>query len=61
MAASLGGAVARRAPARRRRPRPGLERADEREYCKAHQNEKIIYAIGVVFKDMRAEGMMMEK
>jgi hypothetical protein len=31
------------------------------EYCKAHQNEKIIHAIGVVFKDMRAEGMMMEK
>ena len=31
------------------------------EFCKAHQNEKIIHAIGVVFKDMRAEGMMMEK
>jgi len=31
------------------------------EYCKEHQNEKIIHAIGVVFKDMRAEGMMMEK
>ena len=31
------------------------------EYCKAHQNETIIHAIGVVFKDMRAEGMMMEK
>jgi HdeA/HdeB family len=31
------------------------------EYCKAHENEKIIHAIGVVFKDMRAEGMMMEK
>src|SRR3984885_7275482 len=30
------------------------------EYCKAHENEKIIHAIGVVFKDMRAEGMMME-
>jgi hypothetical protein len=25
------------------------------EYCKAHPNEKIIHAIGVVFKDMRAE------
>jgi hypothetical protein len=25
------------------------------EYCKAHQNEKIVHAIGVVFKDMRAE------
>jgi hypothetical protein len=25
------------------------------EYCKAHPDEKIIHAIGVVFKDMRAE------
>jgi HdeA/HdeB family len=25
------------------------------EYCKAHQNEKIIHAIAIVFKDMRAE------
>jgi hypothetical protein len=25
------------------------------EYCKAHQKEKIIHAVGVVFKDMRAE------
>jgi hypothetical protein len=25
------------------------------EYCKANQNEKIIHAIAVVFKDMRAE------
>src|SRR5665811_1133157 len=25
------------------------------EYCKAHQNEKIIHAIAVVFKDLRAE------
>ena len=25
------------------------------EYCKAHPNEKNIHAIGVVFKDMRAE------
>ena len=24
-------------------------------YCKAHPDEKIIHAIGVVFKDMRAE------
>jgi len=31
------------------------------EHCKAHPEEKIIHAIGVVFKDMRAEGMMMEK
>ena len=25
------------------------------EYCKAHPDEKITHAIGVVFKDMRAE------
>jgi hypothetical protein len=25
------------------------------EYCKEHQNEKIIHALAVVFKDMRAE------
>jgi hypothetical protein len=25
------------------------------EYCKAHQDEKIVHAIGIVFKDMRAE------
>lgn len=25
------------------------------EYCKGHPDEKIIHAIGVVFKDMRAE------
>ncbi len=31
------------------------------EYCKAHHDEKIIHAIGVVLKDMRAEGMMQEK
>ena len=31
------------------------------EYCKQHQNEKIIHAIGVVIKDMRAEGLMQEK
>src|SRR5208282_6924638 len=31
------------------------------EYCKAHQDEKIIHAIAVNLKDMRAEGMMQEK
>ena len=31
------------------------------EYCKQHQNEKIIHAIAVNMHDMRAEGMMMEK
>ncbi len=31
------------------------------EYCKQHTNEKIIHAIAVNLKDMRAEGMMMEK
>ena len=31
------------------------------EYCKAHPEEKIIHAIGLVIKDMRAEGMMQEK
>ncbi len=31
------------------------------EYCKAHQDEKIIHAIGVNLNDMRAEGMMQEK
>ncbi len=31
------------------------------EYCKAHPDEKIIHAIGVVFKDMHAEAMMMKK
>jgi len=31
------------------------------EYCKAHPDEKIIHAIGLVIKDMRAEKMMMEK
>jgi hypothetical protein len=25
------------------------------EYCKAHREDKIIHAIGIVFKDMRAE------
>ncbi len=31
------------------------------EYCKQHQNEKIIHAIAVNLHDMRAEGMMQEK
>ena len=31
------------------------------EYCKEHQNEKIIHAIAVLLKEDRAEGMMMEK
>ncbi len=31
------------------------------EYCKAHQDEKIIHAIAVNLKDMRAEGLMQEK
>ena len=31
------------------------------EYCKAHPDERIIHAIGVNLKDMRAEGMMQEK
>jgi HdeA/HdeB family len=31
------------------------------EYCKAHQDEKIIHAISVNLKDMRAEGLMQEK
>jgi len=31
------------------------------EYCKAHQDEKIIHAIAVNLKDMRAEGIMQEK
>jgi hypothetical protein len=31
------------------------------EYCKAHPDEKIIHAIGLVIKDMRTEKMMMEK
>jgi HdeA/HdeB family len=31
------------------------------EYCKAHQDERIIHAIAVNLKDMRAEGMMQEK
>ncbi len=31
------------------------------EYCKQHQDEKIIHAIAVNLKDMRAEGLMQEK
>ncbi len=31
------------------------------EYCKQHQNEKIIHAMSVVLKDERAEGLMREK
>jgi hypothetical protein len=31
------------------------------EYCKAHLDEKIIHAIAVNLKDMRAEGLMQEK
>jgi hypothetical protein len=31
------------------------------EYCKAHPDERIIHAIGVMLREDRAEGMMMEK
>ena len=31
------------------------------EYCKAHQDEKIIHAIGLILKEDRAEGLMNEK
>jgi HdeA/HdeB family protein len=31
------------------------------EYCKAHPNERIIHAIGLMLREDRAEGMMMEK
>jgi hypothetical protein len=31
------------------------------EYCKAHPDEKIIHAIAVIFKEDRAEKLMMEK
>jgi hypothetical protein len=31
------------------------------EYCKAHPDEKIIHAIGVILKDIRAEKTMMIK
>ncbi|MGO9421131.1 HdeA/HdeB family chaperone [Roseiarcus sp.] len=31
------------------------------EYCKQHQDQKIIHAIAVLLKEDRAEGLMMEK
>ncbi len=31
------------------------------EYCKQHQDQKIIHAIGLILKEDRAEGLMMEK
>jgi hypothetical protein len=31
------------------------------EYCKAHPQERIIHAIGLMIKEDRAEGMMQEK
>ena len=31
------------------------------EYCKAHPDERIVHAIGLMLKEDRAEGMMMEK
>jgi organic radical activating enzyme len=31
------------------------------EYCKAHQDQRIIHAISVILKEDRAEGLMMEK
>jgi len=31
------------------------------EYCKQHENEKIIHAMGLILKEDRAEGMMQEK
>ena len=31
------------------------------EYCKARPDQKIIHAIGLMLKEDRAEGMMMEK
>jgi HdeA/HdeB family len=31
------------------------------EYCKAHPEQRIIHAIGVMLKEDRAEGMMQEK
>jgi hypothetical protein len=31
------------------------------EYCKVHQDQKIIHAIGLILKEDRAEGLMMEK
>ena len=31
------------------------------EYCKAHPDEKIIHAVGLMLKEDRAEGMMQER
>lgn len=31
------------------------------EYCTAHRDEKIIHAIGMLLKEDRAEGLMMQK
>ena len=31
------------------------------EYCKAHQDERIIHAISMILKEDRAEGLMLEK
>jgi HdeA/HdeB family len=31
------------------------------EYCKTHPDERIIHAIGLMLREDRAEGMMMEK
>jgi hypothetical protein len=31
------------------------------EYCKQHPDQKIIHAIGLLLKEDRAEGLMMEK
>ena len=31
------------------------------EYCKAHPDERIIHAIGLMLKEDRAEGLMQEK
>jgi hypothetical protein len=31
------------------------------ESCKEHQSERIIHAIGLVLKEDRAEGLMIEK
>jgi hypothetical protein len=31
------------------------------EYCKAHQDQKIIHAISVILKEDRAEGLMQER
>jgi hypothetical protein len=39
----------------------GLAHKHFMDYKKGRGAEHLIHAIGVVFKDMRAEGMMMEK